>query len=863
MNILAVQFGAQNPNNLLINQSPVVEFSGNQDTVFILGLLISAVIVIALIFLVRLLLQKKSLLPKVFQKSILLIKVPKESLNLDQKEETVELIRAQIGVGESLFSTLGGMRAQRGIKAWLFGRNDHFSLEIVALGNLISFYVVTPAYMRNYMEQQILAQYPEADITEVHDYNIFSPQGEVITAYLRTTREYIFPINTYNKLNSDSLKSITNSLSKIGQGDGIAIQIIARSAKKQWHYKGVKVARELQHGKTLREALAEAEILSLNKFIGLFKSKTKEQIEKDKTTPHHQASAMQQELIDGIEQKTSKAGLDCNIRIVVSAKDKLTAQNYLKNIADSFSQFNFYEYGNSFKVIKESPNRLANDFIYRNYRARQKVLLNTEELASIYHFPTPFLETPNILWLLAKKSAPVSNLPQEGLLLGENIYRGAKSNVYLKTDDRRRHLYMIGMTGTGKSVLMSNLAIQDIRNGKGVCVIDPHGSLVEDILAAIPKERIDEVIYFNPSDTDRPIGLNMLEADTPEQQDFAVQEMIAIFYKLVTDPSMIGPMFEHNMRNAMLTLMADKEHPGTIVEIPRIFTDKDFQKYKVSKVTDPMVRSFWEQEMSKTSDFHKSEMLGYLISKVGRFIENSMIRNIIGQPKSGFDFRDIMDNQKILLVNLAKGTTGEINSNLLGLIIVAKLQLAALSRTDLPENQRKDFYLYVDEFQNFITDSIATILAEARKYKLDMTLAHQYIGQLTEGVGVEGKSYGEKIKDAIFGNVGTMVSFRIGPDDAETIAKQFQPNVNEYDLMNIEKFNAYLRLLIDNHPSRPFNIHTFPPIAGNPAIAESAKEFSRWKYGSDKAKIEADILERSRLGLSRNEGINQPLEPSL
>ncbi|OGY46180.1 MAG: hypothetical protein A2731_03285 [Candidatus Buchananbacteria bacterium RIFCSPHIGHO2_01_FULL_39_8] len=458
---------------------------------------------------------------------------------------------------------------------------------------------------------------------------------------------------------------------------------------------------------------------------------------------------------------------------------------------------------------------------------------------------------------------PPVDLPPEGLLLGENIYRGVKTNVYLQTDDRRRHTYTIGMTGTGKSVLMANLAIQDIRNGKGVCVIDPHGSLVENVLAAMPKERIDEVIYFNPADTERPIGLNMLEADTIEQQDFAIQEMISIFYKLVTDPAMIGPMFEHNMRNAILTLMADKDNPGTIAEVPRILTDKDFQKYKLAKVTDPMVRSFWEQEMAKTSDFHKSEMLGYIISKVGRFIENAMIRNIIGQPRSSFDFREVMDNSKILLVNLNKGKIGEINSNLLGLIIVAKLQMAALSRGDLSEAQRRDFYLYIDEFQNFITDSVATILAEARKYKLNLILAHQYIGQLTEGVGVEGKSYGEKIKDAIFGNVGTLISFRIGVEDAEFMAKQLAPVVDAYDLMNIERFNAYVRLLVDNQPTKAFNIHTFPPIEGNQKIVDDIKEFSRWKYGVDRPKVEAEIIKRSRLGLSKANEIIPPVERSL
>ncbi|MFA6410234.1 MAG: type IV secretion system DNA-binding domain-containing protein [Candidatus Buchananbacteria bacterium] len=856
------QFGVPETSSYYITFDPAAIIDQQYFWVSI-DIFVLALLVVLLFILIIALFRSRNYLPTAFQKVVFLVTVPKEAADSAEQKETIEIVRSQISLAESWFSTLGGLRAQRGLKSFLWGRSDHFSLEIVYQNGLISFYVAAPYYLKDYLEQQVLAQYPEANIVEVEDYIIFSPQGTVLCGFLRFTRSYIFPIKTYQTMNSDPLNALASSLTKIAKGDGAAVQIIARSAKKRWHAKGSKVAVWMQKGKTLTEAMSEVNFFSFLKFFNLFRNKTAEQIAAEKSRPIRQLSPMEQELVKGLEQKSAKAGLDCNIRIVVCAQNKMTAQQYLSNIVDSFSQLNYYQYGNSFKIIKIAPKKLISHFIYRNFKRRQKVLLNTEELASIYHFPTPFLETPIIRWLIAKKLPPAPNLPTEGLLLGENIYRGQKSYIYLKTDDRRRHAYLIGMTGTGKSVLMGNLAIQDIRNGKGVCVIDPHGSLVESILPCIPKERMEDVIYFNPSDTERPIGLNMLEAETPEQQDFAIQEMISIFYKLVTDPSMIGPMFEHNMRNAMLTLMADKEQPGTIAEIPRIFTDKEFQKYKLSKVTDPMVRSFWEQEMAKTSDFHKSEMLGYLISKVGRFIENAMIRNIIGQPKSGFNFRNIMDNQKILLVNLAKGTTGEVNSNLLGLIIVAKLQMAALTRTDITEDQRKDFYLYIDEFQNFITDSVSTILAEARKYKLNLTLGHQYIGQLTQGSGPEGKSYGNKIKDSIFGNVGTLISFRIGVDDTEVIAKQMAPVVNEYDLLNIERYNAYVRLLVDNQPLKAFNIHTFPPISGDLEMIDDIKQFSRWKYGSDKRKVESEISERSRLGLNKADNISPPIERTL
>ena len=387
-------------------------------------------------------------------------------------------------------------------------------------------------------------------------------------------------------------------------------------------------------------------------------------------------------------------------------------------------------------------------------------------------------------------------------------------------------------------------------------MVDPHGDLVEDVLAHVPKERAEDVILFNPSDVERPIGLNMLEVKTEDQKDFAVQEMIAIFYKLFP-PEMIGPMFEHHMRNVMLTLMGDINDPGTIIDIPRMFSDDEYAKTYVAKLKDPVVRAYWEKEVAKTSDFHKSEMLGYLISKVGRFVENEMMRNIMGQQTSGFNFREVMDKQKILLVNLSKGTTGEVNAKLLGLIIVAKLQMAALSRAELPMEERADFFLYIDEFQNFITDSISTILSEARKYRLDLIVAHQYMGQLTDEKGRT------DIRDAVLGNAGTMSVFRIGTEDTEVLAKEFAPTFSAYDLLNVPKFSCYIRLLIDNTVSKPFNLLTYPPRPGNKALAAALKELSRLKYGRDRRIVEAEILERTRLGVAESKGKTDMVEASL
>lgn len=778
---------------------------------------------------------------------VFLVSVPKYRGGEDKQDKTQSVIREQIGVAETLYAALGGVRAERGIIRWLFGRRDHLSLEIVSHNGLITFYVVVPEKSRNFIEQQLLAQYPDATLDEVIDYNIFHPKGVTLGAEVIFKESHILPIKTYQNAESDPLLSITNALNKLDEDEGAAVQFVVRSANRRWRTVGRRVVKALHEGKTRDDAFVGVGGSVLRKVGHFFIESILHPHERSINNPEekekvHQMSAMEQEMTKGIEQKMSKAGLDATIRVVVSSSNRQRAESGLKNILDAFTQYNLYQYGNSFGFVHpRRQEQLVQDFIYRHFNERTGVVVNTEELASLYHLPLPSTETPNIRWLRARQSAPPDTLPSEGIVIGTSKYRGVERQVRFAREDRRRHAYIIGTTGSGKSTIMEEMVKQDIANGEGVCVVDPHGSLVETVLESIPKERADDVVYFDPSDTDRPIGLNMLEARNEAEMDFVTQEMIAIFYKLVSDPAMIGPMFEHNMRNAMFTLMADKEFPGTIAEIPRIFTDPNFQKYKVSKVTDPIVREFWEKEMAKTSDFHKSEMLGYLISKVGRFVENSMMRNIIGQPKSGFNVREIMDNKKILLVNLSKGKVGEINSNLLGLIIVSKLQMAALSRADSPGQDFPDFFLYIDEFQNFITDSIATILSEARKYKLNLTMAHQYMGQLVQNNDT-------RIRDAVLGNVGTMLSFRIGIEDAEILAKQYEPVFGAYDLVNIDKYRAHVKLLIDNTVSRPFDMYALSPTLGNPEMARLLKQYSRTKYGRVRSEVEREILEQTKLG---------------
>ena len=824
---------------------------------------IGLAIITAILFLLKAILRSNLKETEAFHRIVLQIIVPRERKsegqgNQNNQEERLEQVKEEIGITETFFSAIAGLHAQKGLLHWLRGRNDHFACEIVSHKNLITFYVAVPKKLQPFIEQQIHAQYPYAQIEQMTDYNIFTEKSTIVGAYLKDKQKHIFPFKTYKKMDSDPLMPLLNVLSKTQENNSsLAIQYVLRPAHHRWRRKGARIVREVKKGEKFEHiahhSIFTLELLKSLKTLGSMFSDNKNK----KEDHHYQLTSMEEEMLKGIEEKLSKGGLDVNIRLLSASDDGEIAKMNLDNLVNSYSQYNLYRYGNEFfAAVPKNQSKLIRDFIYRSYVDNKRLIFNTEEMASFWHLPLHSTEAPNIKWLMGRNAPPPPNLPSTGLLLGYVDYRGHKVNVHMNPEDRRRHLYTIGKSGGGKSVFISGLAIQDIVAGHGVCVVDPHGDLVEYILQHIPKERADDVIIFDPSDTARPVGLNMLEAKSEDQKDFAVQEMISIFYKLFP-PEMIGPMFEHQMRNVMLTLMADIQNPGTIIDIPRMFTDDDYVKIYLKKLKDPMVRAFWEKEMAKTSDFHKSEMLGYLISKVGRFVENEMMRNIMGQQHSSFNFREVMDKKKILLVNLAKGTTGEVNAKLLGMIIVAKLQMAAMGRADLPEEQREDFYLYIDEFQNFVTDSIATILSEARKYRLDLIIAHQYMGQL---VDEKGKS---AIKDAVLGNAGTICTFRIGPDDAEILAKEFAPTFSSYDLINVEQFTAYTKLLIDNTAAKPFSMLTYPPIKGNRELANAIKELSRLKYGRDRAIVEAEIMERTKLDQPAKDAKDDMIEASL
>lgn len=709
----------------------------------------------------------------------------------------------------------------------------HLTFEIATEEDSIIFYISTPKDLVEFVEKQITSQYPEAVVEPAPYPNIFPKEGKVVAAQLALRKAEYFPIQTYERLTADGLNALTNALSKlVHAGSGASIQILFKpTTDKKWQERANDVASKMQQGDFGsggfgRELLKEA--------AGIMKTDDKQDKPEAK-----RLTGVQEAVIDAIGKKASRPGFDVVIRITTAALDEASARLNLRSLVDSFLQFGSHEI-NQFEVdekVKEAD--VIKDYVLRQFGDSQKsFILNSDELATIFHLPYTGIDTPNIRWVKAKRLPAPDNLPKEGITIGKNIYRGVEKMVRMKKDDRQRHLYMIGRTGTGKTTWIQNMVLQDIINGEGVCVVDPHGEMIEWLLQRIPKERVEDVINFFPPDTDRPLGLNLLEAKTPAEKDMVVAEMISIFYKLF-DPqgtgNFIGPIFEHYMRNIMLLLLADEASGATLIDIPRVLTDDIFREAKLSKVTDPTVLRFWKEEFEKAKKSNQhGEMLSYITSKIGRFISNQTMRNIVGQNKSAFDMRDVMDNQKILLVNLSKGLVGDINSNLLGFIIVSKLQMAALSRADMPEAERKNFYLYIDEFQNVTTDSITTILSEARKYKLNLIIAHQFMAQLEDN-----------IRDAVLGNVGSMVAFRIGVQDNEWLGEEFAPDVSENDLINIENRNTYIKLMIGGGVSRPFTMQTLPPMGrDNPKISQAIRQLSRLKFGVDKRLVDTEVGKR-------------------
>ncbi|KKP97585.1 MAG: hypothetical protein UR99_C0009G0017 [Candidatus Moranbacteria bacterium GW2011_GWD2_36_12] len=771
------------------------------------------------------------------------VRVTKIFKERNERAGEAEAWKEEIGAMEQLLTTLSNIKEKKSIVGHFLYSEPYIALEIAnPCGNEeISFYMAVPKKFRDSIEKQVHAYFPHANVEKISDYTIFAPGSFTTAATLGLKHSHALPILTYENIDIDPLNEISNALSKLQtEGEGAVIQIVLRPAGKQWRKLGRKIAHKMQQGKQLKDAHSSSIAMDLGKgMVQVIQNKPKEQIMHKEAV---QLTPEEQELVKKIETKSGKAGFKVNIRLLASAMTQQKADEVLAHMENSFAQFENHDV-NHFLVQKRiKSKKIAFDYIFRNFDDDHSIILSTEEIASIFHFPVSTTETPKIKWLKAGAAPPPLNIPKEGMILGYNDYRGVKTDIRLSEADRRRHLYTIGQTGTGKSNFLQEMAKQDARNGKGFCFIDPHGDAIEDILTAIPKERAEDVIVFDPSDMERPFGLNMLEYDPahPEQKTFVINEMIGIFDQLYDLKATGGPMFEQYVRNAMLLIMEDPESGSTLMEISKVLADEDFRKMKLSKCNNPVVLDFWIKEAEKAGgEAALANMVPYITSKLTTFVSNDMMRPIIAQQKSTINFREVMDSGKILLVKLSKGKIGEINAHLLGMVIVGKILMNALARSDTPEDERRDFYLYLDEFQNVTTNSISQILSEARKYRLCLIIAHQFIGQLKE-----------EISKAVFGNVGSMVALRVGPEDSEFLEKQFAPIFTASDLVNVDNYKGFARVLISGELSKPFNVNFNPPTRGNQEAANYLKELSRLKYGRDAAIVNREIMERARFARS-------------
>lgn len=753
-----------------------------------------------------------------------------EAGSRDKRDITNEVISKADVMYSILASTI-----TKGFKAKLYGQR-HFSFEIIAKDGFIRYYAIVPAVLTETVKQAIQSAYPTARIEEKREENIFAPDSSIYTiagAELSLNKEYYLPIATYEDTKSDASMAILNALSSVGKNEGATVQILFRPAQKNWSATGKEYIENIQKGKKVKTGGALLSDIA----IDLIKApwEVPKEHEKSETVT---ISNVKQEEIAAIASKMRYPGFETLIRIIASSNTKPRSEALVGGIVSAFSQFDSPEY-NGFKVnMFKNPKKLAVDYTFRFFPLKNRNnILNSVELASIFHLPEQgSIPNSQVERQLTKQVDGPARLATEGVFLGTNEFRGAKKAIYLDDDDRRRHMYIIGQTGMGKSVFLENIAFQDMCDGRGFAFIDPHGDAVEALLKRVPEERIDDVIYFDPADIEHPVGMNMFEFTSEDQKDFIVQEGISMLQSLF-DPNnqgFFGPRGQHMFRNAALLLMSDPSG-ATFIDIPQCFTDPEFVKSKLKYVTDKAVYDYWTKEFPASQKSNDAgEVITWFASKWGPFLSNTIMRNILGQTKSGFNIREIMDNKKIFLVNLSKGRLGDINANLLGMIFVMKFQQAAMSRQDIPEDQRQDFCLYVDEFQNFATESFESILSEARKYRLNLIVANQFMTQLTD-----------KIREALLGNVGTIICGRVGVTDAELMVKAFTPTFTAEDLTKTPNHAAVCKVMMFGMPSSAFTMNLPAPMGEpNDELMETLKLYSATKYAKTRIEVEREIQNR-------------------
>ena len=774
---------------------------------------------------------------------------PSDDLETGGRDER-DVVDEVLSEAQTMYNIIAST-AMKGFKTRLYGQR-HISFEIVASDGLVRYYAVVPAVLTETIKQAISAAYPAARLEEVEMENIFSQQGKmqgVIGGEFELKKDFYYPIATYQESRRDAARALLDALSGVERGDGAAIQIMFRPAPENWTNKSNQKVESIRNGKSKKSSAAGA----LDIMEALWKPPTYGINNSSAEFP--QLTALENEEIQAIEDKTKYPGYEVLTRVITSSSTAAKSQAILQSIVSAFSLFDSPRY-NGFKFnMTTDVDELITAYIFRFFpQSTNKNILNSVELSTIFHLPDQnSIPTGKVERQRIRQVDGPTEPMREGLLIGVNEFRGIEKQIRLGINDRRRHTYIIGQTGMGKSKLLENLAYQDIMEGRGFCFIDPHGDSAEELLGMIPQSRMDDVIYFNPSDTENPLGFNIFEIESPEDMDFVISETNSML-KSLFDPGntgVVGPRMENIVRNAALLLMSDPDG-GTFMDIPKVLVDPEFAKQKIKYLRNQRAIDFWTKEWPASQRSNDAgELVSWVVSKWAPF-ESGLINNIIGQKKSAFNIREVMDNNKILLVNLSKGKLGEAAAKLLGMVFVMKFQAAAMSRADIPEDERKDFCLFVDEFQNFATDSFESILSEARKYRLNLILANQFTTQLKDS-----------IKDAIFGNVPNKIVGRVGIDDAEILQKAFTPTFTAEDLTKTPNYNSITTVLVNGFPSAPFTMKLLPPIGrSNSEIREGLRKYSASKYGRPRAIVEDEI--RKRLSVNPTpKPAQRPMSPTV
>lgn len=688
------------------------------------------------------------------------------------------------------------------------------------------FFVSVPNEKRSLFEKHLRGVFPRVELIErLNDYNVFTSGSFVLGAKGALSGPSAYSLKTFEGFDHDPLSGILNAFNKLPKhGSGAALQIVFNPQGDLYNFQYQEGIKKLEKGMKAKEALAERSLTGevTHEFFSLFKSSSKKEEKVDA------------EAVDRVKKKLESPTVAVNLRVIASAPSREEAQSILQSLESAFNQFEIPQIQ---KIVwkEEKDAEFFRAFTFRLY-TEDVLPLNLRELTSLIHFHTTLAATGTLKTKRVSEAASPKEMEDRGIILGVNTFQGSEKKIYFAPEDRLRHFYVVGQTGTGKTTLLKNMVIEDMQAGEGVCFIDPHGSDIEDILGRVPEHRKEDVIYFDPAYTARPMALNMLEYDSryPEQKTFVVNEMLGIFNKLFDMKTAGGPVFEQYFRNAVLLTIDDPESGSTLLDVSRVLSNKEYRQKKIEKCRNPLVIQFWKEVAEKAGgEAALQNVVPYVVSKFDNFLANDIMRPVVAQERSSFNFREVMDSKKILLVNLSKGRLGELNANLIGLILVGKILMAALSRADSPGANFPPFYLYIDEFQNITTDSLISILSEARKYKLSLTVAHQFLSQIDE-----------EIRSAVFGNVGSLAAFRLGREDSEVMEKQFAPVFKAEDLQNLENFNAFVKLLVHGIPQKAFNLRLLKPEPAQRDTVDPLKELSYLKYGRNREEVEKEILDK-------------------